>query len=274
MEQIDWKTMLSFHCTSQITSRRNRSSSVIPHTNAAKQHKKTQREKRAIMNTAQEVDQQSTSHLHDPPRRRHRPSLQMQTLANASLLAIASFHNVSAFGNIIVRVDHRHRPPCSPLHAEMPPTSPTQPSSNDNPRTKKKNKYSNFSKADGLTLDPFDAIIKESRTKLMELHREDTKSKRRKKSSSIEQTSLSLEAIDRLLSSLDIDMQEKQISIEEEKRERNKRVFPDTQTIDPYDPTTYGYIELGKCVSVLAFLGQPPFLKYDSLLTFANNYDT
>lgn len=30
-----------------------------------------------------------------------------------------------------------------------------------------------------------------------------------------------------------------------EKRERNKRSFPDGSTIDPYDPTTYGYVELG-----------------------------
>ena len=59
-----------------------------------------------------------------------------------------------------------------------------------------------------------------------------------------------MEAIDRLLSSADNDMDEAQNSIEEEKRERNKRAFPDTQTIDPYDPTTYGYIELGKCVIV------------------------
>jgi DNA-binding MarR family transcriptional regulator len=83
----------------------------------------------------------------------------------------------------------------------------------------------------------------------MELHREDSKSRRRRKSVSIEETSL--EAIDRLLSSADIDVEEIQISIEEEKRERNKRVFPDTQTIDPYDPTTYGYIELGKYVCVI-----------------------
>jgi hypothetical protein len=169
----------------------------------------------------------------------------MQNLVNTSLIAIASFHNASAFGNIIVRVVD-HCPVCTPLHAEMPPTSPAQPSSNDNPKTKKKNKYANFSKTDGLTLDPFDAIVKESRNKLMQLYREDAKSKRRKKSASIEQTSL--EAIDRILSSVDIDMKEVQSSIEEEKRERNKRVFPDTQTIDPYDPTTYGYIELGKCV--------------------------
>lgn len=142
----------------------------------------------------------------------------------------------------------RRRHPIPSLNAEIPSalqsTLPAQPSSNGNPRVKKKNKYANFSKADNLTLDPFDAIIKESRTKLMELHSEDIKSKRRKKAVAIEQTSL--EAIDRLLSSVDTDNIAAQSSIEEEKRVRNKRVFPDTQTIDPYDPTTYGYIELGK----------------------------
>lgn len=144
----------------------------------------------------------------------------------------------------------RRRHPIPPLNAEIPSapqsTLPPQPSSNDNPRVKKKNKYANFSKADNLALDPFDAIINESRTKLMELHSEDIKSKRRKKAAAIEQTSL--EAIDRLLASVDTDniVAAAQSSIEEEKRVRNKRVFPDTQTIDPYDPTTYGYIELGK----------------------------
>lgn len=178
----------------------------------------------------------------------------MPHLVNAGLVAIASFHYVSSFGhNMPVGVDHRRRPFC-PLNAEMPSpsssqsTSPT--SSNTTPRVKKKNKYANFSKADNLTLDPFDAIIKESRTKLMELHREDSKSKRRRKSASIEEASL--EAIDRLLASVDNDMEEAQLSIEEEKRERNKRAFPDTQSIDPYDPTTYGYIELGKYVLLIA----------------------
>lgn len=169
----------------------------------------------------------------------------MQYLINSSLIAFASVHHVTAFGSVLVGVGYHHRHPTISLDAsatQPPPNNSTQ-------RTKKKNKYANFSKADSLSLDPFDAIIKESRTKLMDLHREDSKSRRRRKSVSIEETSL--EAIDRLLSSADIDVEEIQISIEEEKRERNKRVFPDTQTIDPYDPTTYGYIELGKFVCVI-----------------------
>lgn len=172
----------------------------------------------------------------------------MQHFVRSSLIAFASVHHVTAFGSVLVGVGYHHRHPTISLDAS-PPTQP--PPNNNTQRTKKKNKYANFSKADSLSLDPFDAIIKESRTKLMDLHREDSKSRRRRKSVSIEETSL--EAIDRLLSSADIDVEEIQISIEEEKRERNKRVFPDTQTIDPYDPTTYGYIELGKYVCIIGY---------------------
>jgi ribosomal 30S subunit maturation factor RimM len=34
-------------------------------------------------------------------------------------------------------------------------------------------------------------------------------------------------------------------SLEKEPRLRNQILFPDTRTVDPYDPTTYGYTELG-----------------------------
>jgi 16S rRNA processing protein RimM len=115
-------------------------------------------------------------------------------------------------------------------------------------KPKKKNKYANFSKTDNLSLDPFEAMLSESRDKLKELHEEkSTKHKRNKKRQEI----TSLEAIDELLASdvRDITDEENEDGITmEEKRERNKRSFPDTQTIDPYDPTTYGYIELGTII--------------------------
>lgn len=99
-------------------------------------------------------------------------------------------------------------------------------------------------------MDPMEAMLNESRTKLRELHRESSSKiarggRRRKQNEEM----TSLEAVDQLLSSVDERLDEtvdEQAVVEIEKRERNKRYFPDTKAIDPYDPTTYGYIELGE----------------------------
>ena len=90
-------------------------------------------------------------------------------------------------------------------------------------RKKKKNKYANFSKADKLEKDPFDALIEESEAKVKEI--EIDKARRRNKKVPLDEATLKAQR--------------------EEKRERDKYQFPDLSTIDPYDPTTYGYIELG-----------------------------
>ena len=59
----------------------------------------------------------------------------------------------------------------------------------------------------------------------------------------------SLEAVDDLLAAAGIAFDDDQDKMtRDEPRERNKRQFPDTTTIDPYDPTTYGYVELGTIV--------------------------
>lgn len=74
----------------------------------------------------------------------------------------------------------------------------------------KKNKYSNFSRTDKSSKDPFEALVEESEEKLRKL--------------------------------------------EEEKKPRHDVVpievdddleFPNNRDIDPYDPTTFGYIEIG-----------------------------
>ena len=88
---------------------------------------------------------------------------------------------------------------------------------------KKKNKYANFSKADKLQQDPFEALIVESEKKNKDISREIAKKKNKK------------EVFD----------EETLEAMKLEKRDRNKRFFPDNKTIDPYDPTTYGYTELG-----------------------------
>lgn len=81
-------------------------------------------------------------------------------------------------------------------------------------KKKKKNKYSNFSKVDGPQAeDPLEALIKESEEKLRQLQEEKQAKKRRK-------VPVSPDA--------------------------NKRLeFPNNKDIDPYDPTTFGYMEIG-----------------------------
>ena len=91
---------------------------------------------------------------------------------------------------------------------------------NDNPkkRKKKKNKYAKFSKTDQLTADPLESMIQESKQQLQEL------SEKKKKKQ--QQPSKAAAAA----------------------KESMKLEFPNTREIDPYDPTTYGYVELGTIV--------------------------
>lgn len=111
-------------------------------------------------------------------------------------------------------------------------------------RKKKKNKYAKFSKVDSKVsnsdnnneknndngndqtfLDPFEALLAESEAKNKQLQKE----KAMKRNQDIRDL-------------LDDETKEK---LKNEKRQRNKIIFPDNKSIDPYDPTTYGYTELG-----------------------------
>lgn len=86
-----------------------------------------------------------------------------------------------------------------------------------------------------------DRMLLESRSKLEELSKEQSK----KDKLIVED---SLEAVDELLSSISVDADhDKEVDATNDKPqwERNQRQFPDNKSIDPYDPTTYGYIELG-----------------------------
>jgi hypothetical protein len=114
-------------------------------------------------------------------------------------------------------------------------------------RKKKKNKYAQFSNQE--TLDPMDALLLESRSKLKQISKQQQSNninKKKKKQAEIYDSSL--DAVEELLSSMsnivtfdDDDDEEKKDKV----WERNKRKFPDNKNIDPYDPTTYGYTELG-----------------------------
>lgn len=108
----------------------------------------------------------------------------------------------------------------------------------------KKNKYANFSKADKIQADPFDTLINESDQKNKELEKEIAKKKNQK----IELDEETLEAM------------------KKEKRERNKILFPDNKTIDPYDPSTYGYTELG---TILGPHGVHGLLKISAVTEFS-----
>ena len=92
----------------------------------------------------------------------------------------------------------------------------------------KKNKYAKFSKADKLAKDPLEAMIDESEAKIKNLEFE----KKRKRN--------------QVVPTVD----------ENETRERDKILFPDVRSIDPYDPATYGYTELGTILGPHGVLGQ------------------
>lgn len=205
------------------------------------------------------------------------------------LATILSAHDASAFApapgihHAVHVVSMTKRTAMSPprLNARHPSSSSSSmpessqspsrssPPPNSKPKKKKKNKYANFSKADNLSMDPLDTMINESRTKLREMHSEDSKSssrKRKKKQS--KQTSL--EAVDQLLISVDgndVEDWEKE-AVVIEKRKRNKRFFPDTKAIDPYDPTTYGYIELG---TIIGAHGVHGLMKLTSITDFSQH---
>lgn len=104
-------------------------------------------------------------------------------------------------------------------------------------RRKKKNKYANFSKADKLKIDPMDAMIEQSK------EQNDVLVKERRK-------------LDNVTPNIDYD----------EKRNRNEILFPDNREIDPYDPTTYGYIELGTITGAHGIKGE---LKITAVTDFA-----
>jgi 16S rRNA processing protein RimM len=80
-------------------------------------------------------------------------------------------------------------------------------------RKRKKNKYAEFSKTDQVEIDPFEAMIQESKQKVTKLEEEQEKKTIPK------------------------------ISIPEEANQR--LAFPNNKDIDPYDPTTFGYVEIG-----------------------------
>ena len=85
------------------------------------------------------------------------------------------------------------------------------------PRKKKqkKNKYAEFSKVDKQRHDPFEAMVEESKQKVLEL--EQAQKSKNDMSSQVNEQTKPVQQI----------------------------VFPNVKDIDPYDPTTFGYVEIG-----------------------------
>jgi len=100
-------------------------------------------------------------------------------------------------------------------------------------RRRKKNKYANFSKADQMIADPFETLISESSKAMREMKKE-----------------IALKNNKRV----EID-EEMEKELKAEKRVRNKKEYPNTVKIDPYDPTTYGFVELGTVVGAHGIRG-------------------
>ena len=96
-------------------------------------------------------------------------------------------------------------------------------------RRQKKNKYGDFSKTDNLFQDPLEAMISDSEEKNTQIEKERTRKPN--------QSMVKVDATD-------------------EKRTRNEILFPDTKTIDPYDPSTYGYAELGTIIGAHGVKGE------------------
>ena len=88
-------------------------------------------------------------------------------------------------------------------------------------RRKKKNKYDKFSKVQH-DFDPFDQLLAETTQKVQDMEEAARLRKEKKRFSPQAQSAMN-----------------------RSKQEQPQALsFPDTQTIDPYDPTTFGYIEI------------------------------
>ncbi len=96
-------------------------------------------------------------------------------------------------------------------------TTMEAPNTNNNKRKKKKNKYANFSKADKIELDPLEALVQESEQKLQSMEQEKEQAQKAKRETLPPPPDGSTKKLE----------------------------FPNNEDIDPYDPTTFGFVEIG-----------------------------
>jgi hypothetical protein len=133
-----------------------------------------------------------------------------------SLLVAATYLGLNKGEGLL----HNVRIPCRDkvfrLHSESSPDNHLK-----RTRKKKKNKYEEFSTTDRLEKDPFEALIDESLLKRKHLENQ----------SLIRQ-----------------DPKNDNVSTDTIGYETRRRTFPDNKIINPYDPATYGFVELGKII--------------------------
>jgi 16S rRNA processing protein RimM len=103
------------------------------------------------------------------------------------------------------------------------PQQQQHPAATESKGNKKKNKYSQFSKVEKMEKDPLEALLEDSEQKLQSLKQQlDPRQKR---------------------------IQEMEQNIPSPPPEATKKIeFPDNKDIDPYDPATFGYIEIGTII--------------------------
>ena len=86
-------------------------------------------------------------------------------------------------------------------------------------KKKKKNKYASFSKVDKLQQDPFEAMVEESKQKLNEIEQNKSNKKSKK--------------------------EQQQQQAQQKSRPVQQIIYPNINEINPYDPSTFGYVEIG-----------------------------
>lgn len=113
------------------------------------------------------------------------------------------------------------------------PTSSLPPSTT--PRRRRKNKYATFSKVESLALDPLEQLVAESATQNLRLEVEAVAERRRMQR---RRTRI-------VAGGNEVGTEPSSISSGSDASTAASLPFPDAKNIDPYDPTTFGYLPIG-----------------------------
>lgn len=125
---------------------------------------------------------------------------------------------VAAF--VAPRIHHQSQHACKTTRRLNPIFDALDPTPRDKPRRKKKNKYAN--KAAAPTKDPLELLMEESEKKLKEIEQEKSKPKK--------------------LNGIEME------DIEAVKSEPRNFAFPDNKDINPNEPGSFGFVEIGTII--------------------------
>jgi len=139
-----------------------------------------------------------------------------------------------------------------PVASEAEEGEIIQTGSKPQPSKRKKNKYAKFSRVAGSNSirqsdnkDPWEMLMEESKHKQKQLQIEKDLMQNKIKFEDIDEISLEDPEDKNDENARTISISLSKGKKKQRKRERNVMIFPDTTQINPYDPTTFGYIELG-----------------------------